>query len=263
MIKNPVLGAICGDIIGSTYEFYRGSLSKDFPLFTDNKDFTDDTVMTIAIANWLLNDKQDLIKELQTFGRQFQGRGYGGTFGKWIWDEDPKPYNSWGNGSAMRVSSVGCVAKSIEECLELARQSAEVTHDHPEGIKGAQATALAIYLALKGEVKATIMSILEDRFGYDLHRDLSEISNKGFKVSCQESVPEAIICFLLSGSYEETVRNAVMLRGDTDTQACIAGSIAAAYYGIPEDIAKEGILYLDSNLYEIFVDFSRKYNLNY
>ena len=261
MIKNPVLGAIIGDIVGSTYEFYRGSLSKDFPLFESSKHISDDSVMTLAIANWLINDEKDLVGELQRFGRKYEGYGYGQSFYFWIWDDNPHPYNSYGNGSAMRVSAVPCVSNNLDDCIALAKKSAEVTHCHPEGIKGAQATAAAIYLALHGEEKEGIREYIEGTFGYDLHRDLPEISNKGFKVSCQESVPEAIICFLLSDSYEETIRNAVMLRGDTDTQACIAGSIAAAYYGIPEDIANKGLEYLDNYLFTIYKKFNNKFRL--
>ena len=261
MIKNPVLGAIIGDIVGSTYERFPGEINPNFPLFDKSKCISDDSIMTLAIANWLINEEKDLIGELQRFGRKYPNAGYGGTFSEWIRSDNPLPYNSWGNGSAMRVSPVGCVSNDFNDCLSLAKKSAEVTHNHPEGIKGAQATASAIYMALIGHSKDQIKETIETHFGYNLNRSLQEISNNGFHVSCQKSVPEAIICFLKSTDFESTVRNAVLVHGDTDTQAAIAGSIAAAYYGIPEDIAEQGLKYLDEYLLEVFNTFSEKFKL--
>jgi len=235
----PLLGAICGDIIGSWYEFCS-TKSKDFDLFNSGSRFTDDTVCSIAIADALMNGNS-FVNRLQYWCRKYPKAGYGGTFNWWFRRENPQPYNSWGNGSAMRVSAVGAFANSIDETLWLAKQSAEVTHNHPEGIKGAQATALAIYLARNGKSKEEIKHEIESRFGYDLHRRYSDIQpSYRFDVSCQGSVPEAIISFLESDDYESAVRLSVALGGDADTQAAIAGGIAAAFFGeIPENILSE------------------------
>lgn len=224
-----LMGAICGDIIGSTHEFFPIKTT-EFPLFPEGSRFTDDTVMTCAVADWLMNPDSVLDEKLQSWGRRYRV-GYGPMFLRWIHSPNPQPYNSFGNGSAMRVAPVGWVASSIEECLELARKSAMVTHNHPEGVKGAQATAVAIFMARNGVSKADIKAYISDRFGYDLNRSVSEIRESyGFDVSCQGSVPESIICFLESTDYESAVRLAVSLGGDADTQGAITGSIAAAYY---------------------------------
>ncbi len=234
-----MLGAIAGDIAGSVYE---GAPIKttDFPLYTQSSCFTDDSVLTIAVAEALLDDGNYAVV-LQRWGRKYPHAGYGGTFIQWLFSAEPAPYNSWGNGSAMRVSPVGFAADSIDAVLREARRSATITHSHPEGIKGAQATALAIFLARKGEDKATIRTELEQRFGYDLKRTLDEIRpNYRFDVSCQGSVPEAIIAFLEGEDFEDTLRKAISLGGDSDTQACIAGGIAEPFYGgVPEAIVHE------------------------
>ena len=234
--KCVVRGAICGDIIGSPYERHQ---TKDygFALHTPKSQFTDDTVCTIAVADALTGGGA-LGETLQRWCLRYPRAGYGGCFRHWITSSNPLPYGSFGNGSAMRVSSVGALATSVEECLQLAEWPAAVTHNHTEGIKGAQAVALAIFLALEGHGKERIKAELERRFGYDLSRAYAEIQRGyRFESSCQKSVPEAIIAFLVSEDYESAVRRAVALGGDADTQATIAGSIAAAYYGeIPDDI---------------------------
>lgn len=232
-----MLGAIAGDIIGSVYEFHPIK-SEDFPLFGEESRFTDDTVMTVAVAGAIL-EGGDYGSWMHLLGRRYPNVGYGGSFIRWLMADDPKPYGSWGNGSAMRVSPVGLAFDSQERVLTEAFRSAVVTHDHPEGIKGAQAVALAVFMARNGAGKADIRLELESRFGYDLGRTLAEIRPAyHFDVSCQGSVPEAIIAFLESSDYEDAVRKAVSLGGDSDTQACITGGIAAAFYGgVPEDIA--------------------------
>lgn len=233
-------GAIAGDIIGSVYEF-DNIKTTDFPLFTNESDFTDDTIMSIAVADWLLNGG-DLAKVMQRYGRKYPCPmgGYGGRFSGWLRAKDPQPYNSWGNGSAMRVSAVGWRFDSLEKTLEVAEESAAVTHNHPEGIKGAQATAAAIYLARIGKSKPEIKQYIASTFSYDLDRTCDEIRpNYHFDESCQGTVPEAIIAFLDSTDFEHAIRLAVSLGGDSDTLACITGGIAEAFYGVPEDIQKE------------------------
>lgn len=252
-----VPGAICGDIIGSAYEF-RSTKDLDFELFRARSRFTDDTVCTIAVADALINGKP-FDGRLQEWCRRYHYAGYGGLFRRWIWSEDPQPYNSWGNGSAMRVSAAGAIAHSKEEVLKLAKASAEVTHNHPEGIKGAQATALAIFMALEGASKEEIKSETEDSFGYDLSRRYCDIQpGYRFEVSCQGSVPEAIICFLESEDYESAVRMAVALGGDADTQGAITGGIAAAYYGeIPATILSDCLSRLPEDITDVIADLNR------
>ncbi len=237
--KEAVRGAICGDMIGSIYEFHR-TKDYNFKLLTKTQRFTDDTVCSIAVAD-ALTSGASVETKLQEWCRKYPYAGYGGKFRHWIVAEDPKPYGSYGNGSAMRVSSAGALATTEEECLRLAEQTAIVTHNHPEGIKGAKAVALAIFMAVEGYNKSEIKREIEARFGYDLSRKYEEIqAGYRFEVSCQRSVPEAIIAFLTSHDYESAVRLAVAYGGDADTQAAIAGSIAGAYYGrIPGAILKE------------------------
>ena len=224
-----MLGAIAGDIIGSVYEFYSVK-STDFKLFTPESRFTDDTVLTVAVADCILNDKK-YAETFRSYGQCYPNVGYGNTFGSWIDSGRLAPYSSFGNGSAMRVSPVGFAFTTLNSVLEEAGKSAEVTHDHPEGIKGAQAVALAIYLAREGYSKDAIRDYVEENFEYDLHRTLDEIRpDYDFDETCQGSVPEAIIAFLESNDYEDAVRKAVSLGGDSDTQACIAGGIAQAFY---------------------------------
>ena len=234
-----MLGAIAGDIIGSVYE-WNNTKSIDFPLFSVKSRFTDDTALSIAIADCILHQKEYAVT-LRTWGRKYPLAGYGGNFKRWLSGVITGPYNSWGNGSAMRVSSVGFAMDSLETTLEEAKRSAEVTHNHPEGIKGAQATAAAIFLARTDHSKMQIKQYIQTHFQYDLERTIAEIRpDYTFDVSCQGSVPEAIIAFLESTDYESSIRLAISLGGDSDTIACITGGIAEAFYGIvPVEIATE------------------------
>ena len=254
-----MIGAIAGDIIGSVYEF-RPIKHKDFPLFDQGCRFTDDTVLTVAIADAILRNRP-YDESLRDFGRRYPEAGYGRSFYHWLHTEDPQPYNSWGNGSAMRVSPVGFAYSSEKEILEQAKSTAEVTHNHPEGIKGAQATAFAIFLAKKGADKEQIRLRISERFNYNLSRTVDEIRPKySFDISCQGTVPEAIIAFLDSISYEDAIRNAVSLGGDSDTLACITGGIAEAFYGgVPDNILSEVFSRLPSDLHELVERFCEKY----
>lgn len=252
-------GAIAGDIIGSVYEF-DNIKTTDFPLFTNESDYTDDTIMTVAVADWLLNGG-DLAKVMQRYGREYPypTGGYGGRFSGWLREKDPLPYNSWGNGSAMRVSAVGWMFDSLEKTLEVAKETAVVTHNHPEGIKGAQATAAAIYLARTGKSKQDIKQYIETTFSYDLGRTCDEIRPfYRFNESCQGTVPEAIIAFLDSSDFENAIRLAVSLGGDSDTLACITGGIAEAFYGIPEDIEKQVSDKLPGTFQKVIKEFKNK-----
>ncbi|MBR4481091.1 MAG: ADP-ribosylglycohydrolase family protein [Prevotella sp.] len=238
-----MLGAVAGDIIGSVYEF-QNTWSIEFDLFTPWTKFTDDTVMTLAVAKWLLEDENHsrvhLIRCMQLLGRQYPRAGYGGNFEWWLRQDDPQPYNSWGNGAGMRVSPVGLYAKSLDEALTLAEITASVSHNHPEGVKGAQAIATSVFLCKQGKSKQEIKEYVEKTFGYNLNRCIDDIRpHYGFDVSCQGSVPEAIIAFIEGNSFEEVIRLAVSLGGDSDTIACMAGAIAACCYEIPQEIAKE------------------------
>lgn len=252
-----LIGAICGDIIGSWYEFCSTKRT-DFKLFTNQSRFTDDTVCSIAIADALMNGN-DFVGKLKYWCRKYPKSGYGGNFNWWFRQDNPQPYNSWGNGSAMRVSAVGAFAKSTEETLTLAEESALVSHSHSEGIKGAQATALSINLALRGCTKEEIKEEIENRFHYDLSRKYADIQPRyTFDVSCQGSVPVAIIAFLESSDYESAIRMAVAYGGDADTQAAITGGIAAAYYGkIPDFILRECLKTLPVDMKEIVVKFNK------
>lgn len=254
-----MIGAIAGDIIGSVYE-HRPIKSKDFPLFRPDSRFTDDTVLTVAVAGAILSGCP-YAEAVREFGRRHPGAGYGGSFIHWLLADDPRPYGSWGNGSAMRVSPVGFAFTSEDEVLREARLSAEFTHDHPEGIRGAQATALAVFLARTGNDKAVIRTRIGREFGYDLSRGIDDIRpGYTFDVSCQGSVPQAIVAFLDSESYEDTIRSAVSLGGDSDTLACIAGGIAEAFYGgVPETIRASALDRLTPDLSEVVERFCRKY----
>lgn len=229
-------GAIIGDIVGSKYEF-NNIKTKDFPFLSPGCTFTDDTVMTVAVANALLRSRAEcapfkplLVQEMQSLGRNYPHAGYGGMFSSWLLEENPQPYNSFGNGSAMRVSPCGLIAISLEEAIALARASAEVTHNHPEGIKGAEATAAAIFFAKTGADKASIGAYIHHHY-YDLSQTLDEIRpTYCFHETCQNTVPQAIIAFLESESYEDAIRNAVSLGGDSDTLAAITGAVAWSYY---------------------------------
>lgn len=247
------IGAICGDIIGSAYEFNK-TKNVDFELFTSKSKFTDDTVMTCAVADWLKCDSQhshsELIKTMHNYGRKYPNVSYGGYFRIWLETNQTRPYNSLGNGSAMRVSPIGFYAESLDEALQLAKTSAEVTHNHPKGIAGAQAVAAAIYIMKKAAIKNNIaegkkevMAFLKEKFSYRLDYTKQEwedhVQNYVFNETCQGSVPEAIYCALSSDSYEQAIRKAVSLGGDADTQAAIAGGIAAAFCPVPLSIVSE------------------------
>ena len=234
-----LLGAICGDIVGSTRE-WRRIKKLDFELLPKGSRFTDDTVMTCAVAEWLMNPNTDLARTMQRWGLKYIEAGYGHMFIGWLTSKDPKPYNSFGNGSAMRVSPAGWVADTLDETMKLAKATAEVSHNHPEGVKGAQSVAVAIFLARTGHTKDEIQEFIEQKFpSYDLRRCLADIRPRyRFDSSCQGSVPESIIAFLESTDYESAIRNAISLGGDADTMAAISGSIAAAFYKeIPDEIA--------------------------
>lgn len=250
-----MIGAIAGDIIGSVHEG-AGTKSKDFPLFDEYCRFTDDTVLTVAVASQLLHGG-DYVDLFHHYFHAYPQAGYGGNFIRWASNRHRDPYNSWGNGSAMRVSPVGFACGSLDEVVAQARKSAEVTHNHSEGIRGAQATAVAIYLARTGQDKSDIKTHIESEYGYQLSGKLDDIRDAySFDVSCQGSVPQSIIAFLESDSYEDAVRNAISLGGDADTMACIAGGIAEAFYGgIPEDIKKRAFDLLDERLQSVVAEF--------
>ncbi len=258
-----MLGAIAGDIIGSVYESRaRRIKTKEFELFGRNSRFTDDTVLTVAVADALLTGKE-YSKVFREYAKQYPRAGYGGLFIRWALSIDMPAYNSFGNGSAMRVSPIGFAFDTLEAVLDEARRSAEVTHNHPEGIKGAEATAAAVFLGLNGEEREDIRTFIEDRFGYDLGRSLNEIRpGYGFDPTCQGSVPEAIISFLESNDYEDAIRNAVSLGGDSDTLAAIAGGIAHAYYKeIPGFIVERVRAILPADLLDVTDHFCRKFRV--
>lgn len=256
-----MLGAIIGDIVGSRFEF-EPIKEKDFELFTDKCRFTDDTVMTVANAAWILEGslkKEVLIEKMHEYGNKYIECGFGNRFKEWLISRSIEPYNSFGNGSAMRVSPVVFISNSIYGARFLARASSEVTHNHIEGVKGAEAVASAMFLAKEGYSKEDIKVYIEAEFGYNLERKVDDIK-KGysFDVSCQGSVPEAIVCFIESTSFEDAIRNAISLGGDCDTQGAIAGAISEMYYGVPEEIKKKALSYLDKELIEVVNEFYKK-----
>jgi ADP-ribosylglycohydrolase len=254
-----MIGAIAGDIIGSIYE-HHPIKTKEFPLFDAQCRFTDDTVLTVAVADAILSGRS-YAASVRQIGQRHPDAGYGGSFIKWLHAPDPRPYNSWGNGAAMRVSPVGFAFVTEKEVLAQARQTAVITHNHPEGIKGAQATALAVFLARTGHDKETIRHRIMQTFGYDLNRTTDEIRpGYLFDISCQGTVPEAIIAFLDADSWEDTIRNAVSLGGDSDTLACIAGGIAHAFYTkISPEIHNRVQQILTPDLWEITEAFFSRY----
>ena len=263
-----MLGAIIGDIVGSIYEF-DNIKTKNFNVFTNEMFFTDDTVMTIAIADAIMNGGQheNFIQSMKKWGCNYIDKSYGHSFRRWLKSENSEPYNSWGNGSAMRVSPCGWVAKlsePFEEGLklteDLAKKSSEVTHNHPEGIKGAQATASSIFFMRHGKSKNAIEKYkkklkdsIQNKYNYDLNFTLNEIRpSYNFNESCQKTVPQAIVSFLESENFEDAIRNAISIGGDSDTLGAITGSIAEASYGIPEDIKNKAINYLDNEIKELY-----------
>ena len=253
-----MLGAIAGEIIGSYYEFHKIK-TKEFDLFHPESKFTDDTTLSMAIAKSILDD-EPYLDNVVDFGLRYFEVGYGSSFKAWLKGNEHKPYNSWGNGSAMRVSPIAFAFETEEKVLDEARKSAEITHNHPEGIKGAEATALAIFMARKGASKEEIRERIATQFEYDLNRTVDEIRPKyKFEVSCQKSVPESIICFLDSDSFEDCIRNCISLGGDADTMGAIAGGIAEAYYGVPKEIEERVYGYLSDEFLEILKRFRREY----
>ncbi len=261
-------GAIIGDIVGSRFEFDRGDKKKIFEMFTKDNNFTDDTVMTVAVAEALMSVEKDaseqeiknaLINSIKTWGRAYPYAGYGGRFIGWLFSDDTKPYGSYGNGSAMRVSAAGWLYDTIERTREVARLTAEVTHNHPEGIKGAESTAAIIFLARNGFDKPYIKQYVMDNFGYDLSRSCDDIRPSYRHVeSCQETVPEAITAFLEGEDFEDVVRTAVSLGGDCDTLTDIAAAMGEAYYKVPEEFKRKCDGYLDDkikNVLDRFYDF--------
>jgi len=256
-----MLGAIAGDIIGSVYEFDRHK-SKDFPLFTPQSTFTDDSILSAAVAEAILQ-KGSYVKSIKRYAQQYPNPmgGYGARFSQWARSENMQPYNSWGNGSAMRVSPVGFAFDDMASVMGAAKESAEVTHNHPEGIKGAQATAACILLARQGCSKEEIKSFVEKTFDYDLIRSLDEIRESYvFNESCQKTVPESIVAFLASTDFEDAIRNTISLGGDTDTMGAITGGIAEAFYGgVPSAIATEVLRRLDAPLRQMTLKFCDRY----
>lgn len=256
-----MIGAIAGDIIGSAYEFHY-TKNLNFDLFLPSSRFTDDTVLTVAVADCILHGK-DYAKTFKEYGSRYPNAGYGTMFRKWLGRKDPRPYGSYGNGSAMRVSPIGFAFGTLEEILLEAERSALVTHDHPEGIKGAKAIAAAVFLARSGESKEYIRQYVEGSFGYNLHQTLDDIRpSYRFDETCQGSVPQAIIAFLESNDFEDTIRKAVSLGGDSDTLACMSGGIGQAFYKyIPENIVKAVRESLDPETLNIVDQFNKKYDI--
>jgi ADP-ribosylglycohydrolase len=253
-----MIGAIAGDIIGSIHEG-AGTKTKQFPLFGPYVRFTDDTVLTVAVAESILLES-DLVDALHDYFHRYPQAGYGGSFIGWAAQRRREPYNSWGNGSAMRVSPVGFAFDTLASVMQHAEHTAAVTHDHPEGIRGAQATAVAIFLARNGNDKPAIKQHIEQTFGYDLSEPLDAIRETyTFDVSCQGSVPQSIIAFLEATDFEDAIRNAISLGGDADTMACIAGGIAEAFWGVPREIEKQAIEMLDDQLRGVVEEFNQRF----
>lgn len=262
-----MLGAILGDIVGSPYEFDAYNCKrKDFPLLCPVSFFTDDTIMTLAVAEGVMqghgnpdSTKKTVVEAMQKWGHAYPNAGYGGQFRRWLWTHSSEPYGSFGNGSAMRVSSVGWLFDDLDSVLAIAKATSETTHDHPEGIKGAQSTAAAIFLARTGHSKQEIRDYIEQTFNYDLHRSCDDIRPTYHHVeSCQETVPEAIIAFLESVDYEDALRTAVSLGGDSDTIACITGGIAEAFYGMPQNLVAAALVRLPHDLLALYLRFLKQ-----
>ena len=266
-------GAILGDIIGSPYEFDRGNKTKDFPLFTNASTYTDDSVMTIAVADGLMNAykngvsseewiKDLLIDALKKWGRAYPYAGYGGMFRQWLLGNTREPYGSYGNGSAMRVAAAGWLYDTLEKTREVARWTAEITHNHPEGVKGAEATASCIFMARNQSTKEEIKEYITKEFHYDLTRTIDEIRpTYTHNESCQKTVPEAITAFLEGNSFEDVIRTAVSLGGDCDTLTCIAGGIAEAYYTIPKELLEECDKRIPDDFKKVIIEFYHVHKL--
>ena len=260
-------GAILGDIIGQPYEFDRSPKTKDFPLFSRIPHFTDDSVMTIAICDGILkagldadeNTMKTAMKtSMQLWGHKYPRAGYGGKFYQWLAMENTKPYKSWGNGSAMRVSSVGWLFDTLDRTRQVARWSAEVTHNHPEGVKGAESIASAIWMARNGKSKEQIKEYIIKEFGYDLSRTCDEIRpNYRHIASCQETCPQAITAFLEGEDFEDVIRTAVSLGGDCDTLTDIAAAMGEAFYGLPENFKQWAYKYTADDMHEVMKEFDK------
>ena len=264
-----MIGAIAGDIIGSIYEF-NNLKSKEFPLFGAKCCLTDDSVMTIAVAEALMNTmgrspkevRKEIIRAMQYWGKRYPYAGYGGRFKRWLVDPDPKPYNSWGNGSAMRVSAAGWLFPTIQSTADHARYTAEVTHNHPEGIRGAEAVASAIFMLRNGKKKEEVKQYIHGVYQYDFSFTLDEIRpSYEFDESCQGTVPYAMEAFFESEDFEDAIRNAISIGGDSDTLAAITGSLAEAYYGVPDEIVDRVLTYLDDDAMDIYIKFIFLLNL--
>ena len=253
---DAIIGAIAGDIIGSAYEF-RGVDEQQFKFFDRNCRYTDDTVLTIAVADWLCHPGSNLQDFLLQYGRMYNWVGYGGMFLRWLRSSTPRPYNSLGNGSAMRVSAVPCWANTIEEAVKLAKESAIPTHNHPEGIKGAQAIAVAALMARQGMTKEQIKAKLQELFDYDLNRSYLDLYNAEyvFDVTCQGTVPAALISFFESENYEDCIFKAVLTNKDTDTAAAVAGAVAGAFYGVPEKTKEQALKRLPEEFIDVIHNF--------
>jgi type I restriction enzyme M protein len=261
-----MLGAIVGDIVGSIYEFHNHR-SKEFPLFGRRCSATDDSIMTLAVAKAICETPQgdygklseNAVKCMHEVGRPYPRCGYGGQFRIWMYSDDPKPYNSFGNGAAMRVSPCGMAAQSIEAAKKLSYAVTAVTHNHPEGIKGAEATAVAVYLAKAGKSLDEIRAYITSEY-YPIDFTLDEIRKTyHFNETCQQTVPQAMEAFFESTGFEDAIRNAISIGGDSDTLAAITGAVAGAYYGVPEAIAAQAATYLDSRLKGCLEEFERKF----
>ena len=260
-----MIGAIIGDIVGSRFE-WNNIKSKNFEFLTYKCFPTDDSVMTLALAKAVLISKpdysdlsQNAVECMQSVGRNYPDCGYGGGFRKWMFSDDPKPYNSYGNGAAMRVSAVGFAASSLEEAKELSKKITGVTHNHPEGIKGAEATAVAIYMARNGSSLLEIRDYIDMNY-YPMNFTLDGIRNTyKFNETCQDTVPQALMAFLESIDFEDAIRNAISIGGDSDTLAAICGGVAEAYYGVPAEIRKHALTFLDKQLIKLLVDFENRF----
>ena len=257
--SRTLIGTVAGDIIGSKYEGGRVK-SMDFELFPKGSRFTDDTILTMAIAKSIL-DGEDYVVNIKDFARRYPHRGYGGYFKRWVYGEDTRPYNSYGNGAAMRVSPVGFAFNDLDTVLQRAKETAEVTHNHPEGIKGAQAVAAAIFLARNGKDKSYIRDFIEQNIGYDLSFSLDEIrSEYKFSATAPDTVPQAIVAFLESMDFENAIRLAISIGGDTDTIAAMTGGIAIAFYkDIPSAIVEKVEAFLPEEFIQIMNRFDERF----
>lgn len=260
-----MIGAIVGDIAGSRFEF-KNRKSKEFDLFHKRCRFTDDSIMSLAVCQALIDSMPDYknlsentIKSMQIIGREYPNRGFGRNFRSWIFSDNPKPYNSFGNGSAMRVSGCGYAANSIEDAIHLSHEVTKISHNHPEGMKGAESAAVAVYLARTGKSIKNIQDYINEHY-YQIDFTLDEIRETyQYEISCQNSVPQAFEAFFESISFEDAIRNAISIGGDSDTIAAVTGSVAGAYYGVPNEIRNAALEYLDDSLKEILINFENKF----